>query len=149
MKIVLYYNPDDNNVVSKRLEKIAEYDNVFSRDFLEIENPKIVIEGNIDRVNYAYIPNLRRYYYVTDTEHLRTGMSILKCHVDVLMSFADDIKSLTAIIDRSAGLWDAYLPDTEQRAEQYTKTACIAFKLSQTQPVIFAYSPNPILVTAG
>lgn len=149
MKIILYKNQDENNVVSKRLEKIAEYDNAFSRDFLEIENPQIVIDGSIDRVNYAYIPNLHRYYYVTDTEHLRTGMSILKCHVDVLMSYADDIKSLTAIIDRSAGLWDAYLPDSEQRMEQYTKTACITFKLSGVTPVVFNFSSNPILVTAG
>lgn len=43
--------------------------------------------ANIVDVNYLYIEDFKRYYYITHLRSIRTGLVEVSCHVDVLMSF--------------------------------------------------------------
>ena len=50
--------------------------------------------------NYAYIPEFGRYYYV-DPPELDGKEDIFTLHVDVLMSYSNDIKNSNVIASRS------------------------------------------------
>lgn len=55
--------------------------------------------GNMS-INYAYIPDFGRYYFV-DPPEIDGKIDVLRLHVDVLMSFANDIKASNVIATRS------------------------------------------------
>ena len=65
------------------------------------ESANIMIPG-LTKCNYAYIPNFNRYYYITDFQVIRNTMGNFTCHVDVLKTFASEIKSNSALIRRAS-----------------------------------------------
>ena len=129
MTVTLYNNISDNNVFSKQLETVATYSNAIARDSMDVINPVITIATNsIANANYVYIAENNRYYFVKNIDKVRTGFFALSLHVDVLMSFHDDIMMNSAIVKRSNGLWDPYLPDGKAKEEQYTRRFCYYLK---------------------
>jgi hypothetical protein len=64
-----------------------------------------VLEGN-----YIYVPNLNRYYYINDyvVSHQRI---YINCHVDVLMSFKNEIKQQNVIVSRQENSYNLYQVD--------------------------------------
>lgn len=151
MTVTLYNNISDNNVFSKQLETLATYSNAIARDSMDVINPVITIAANsIANANYVYIAENNRYYFVKNIDKVRNGFFALSLHVDVLMSFHDDIAMNSAIVNRSNGLWDAYLPDGKAQEEQFTRRGCYLLKYN-ANPLVFDYSGQPvsILVTAG
>ena len=75
------------------------------RDESSIINPIILISSEKEDIpymyNYAYIPAFGRYYFITDIESVRTGIWRVSMHVDVLMSYKEQIKNLNVIINNS------------------------------------------------
>ena len=74
-------------------------DNVADKDFTTIDtltgslraetsitDPSIIIEyaGALQNVNYFYIPQFQRYYFVTDITAVRAGLWKISGHCDVL-----------------------------------------------------------------
>lgn len=51
--------------------------------------------------NYGYIPEFNRYYFISDIISIRNNIWRLNMHVDVLMSYAKEIKKLKALIKRN------------------------------------------------
>lgn len=151
MRITLYNNNSDANVMAKDIAQVAIFTDAFARDIFDVESPIFTIETNSDlsRANYVYVDSFKRYYFIAESRIIRTGLWELRCRVDVLMSFAPQIYALSGIVDRSAGLWDAYLPDEMGKIRQTTKTACRVFRDALDAPVVFAYATEPILITAG
>lgn len=83
---------------------------------LSVENPVLILQYKSDiqsNVNYVYIPEYNRYYFVTDIINLTGGRYELHCKVDVLMSFKDYILNLSCIIDKQSSKDNAnmYLDD--------------------------------------
>ena len=50
--------------------------------------------------NYCYIPDFGRYYYINDINALRANLFELSLGIDVLMTYAKDIRNNAAIIDK-------------------------------------------------
>lgn len=50
--------------------------------------------------NYAYIADFGRYYFV-DPPEIDGKIDVMRLHVDVLMSFANDVKASNVIASRS------------------------------------------------
>lgn len=152
MTVTLYHTISDNNVFSKQLETVVTYSNAVARDSMDVINPVITIAANsIDNVNYVYIAENNRYYFVKNISKVRTGFFALSLHVDVLMSFHDDIAMNSAIVKRSNGLWDAYLQDPKAKEEQFTRRACYLLKYNNAA-LVFSYTdaqPVSMLITAG
>lgn len=99
MEIRLYHNTSANNKIDKSLHSEAIY-NGNLRDDSKVINPEIMIESaNLTNFNYAYIPSFHRYYYIDEIVSYRSNLWIVKLKVDVLMSFASDIKGLTCVIE--------------------------------------------------
>lgn len=83
---------------------------------LSVENPVLILQYKSDiqpNVNYVYIPEYNRYYFVTDIINLTGGRYEIHCKVDVLMSFKNDILNLSCIVDKQSSKDNAnmYLDD--------------------------------------
>lgn len=61
--------------------------------------------------NYCYIPNLRRYYFITDW-HYDSGLWIAVCVVDVLASYKTEIGNSRQYVERAYSKYDASLIDS-------------------------------------
>lgn len=77
-----------------------------------ITTPSINIQLNsfID-FNYAYIPEFKRYYYVTDIINVLNDIWRIELSCDVLMSFKNDYLPLTALIERQENIYNPNIID--------------------------------------
>ena len=114
MDINLYINNSEPERVIKSLTNVATLTGSLHNES-DVVNPYVIIEGAYfpSSANYAYIADFGRYYYVTEVSSIRNGYIGVSLASDPLMSFANDIKNLRAIIDRQANSEHAnmYLPD--------------------------------------
>ena len=90
MRLYLYRTNDLNNVVDKTLTNETILNINLKRD-TDIMRPKIPLakSGSIDlkTFNYAYIPDLNRYYFINVVESINNNVDVLYLEVDVLMSY--------------------------------------------------------------
>ena len=99
MKIKLYYNSSENNVIGKTLNDELELEGTL-RDSSDITNPVIMITSNTKpTANYAYIDNFNRFYFISEITAYRSNSFILKLKVDVLESYKEQIKKLKGHIN--------------------------------------------------
>lgn len=122
MTLSLYENKSDERVLNKSITTVATYEG-YLRDESSITNPVVLIEGvfniyNNGNVNYMYLPDYRRYYYITDIIQKRANLVEIYGRVDVLMSFKDEIKSCSGIVKRQANKWNLYLDDGSLKVYQ-------------------------------
>lgn len=114
MQVTLYSSTADPRRVHKQqyLTKIATVDAIIYYP-LVIEAPKFEFRyiRNYINVNYAYVPELNRYYF-TNSPTLESGRTIvITCEVDPLMSFKDDILNLNCICIRNEKKFNEYITD--------------------------------------
>lgn len=64
-------------------------------------------------VNYVFIPSLNTYYFVTDVDFVAGNKAVVSCRTDVLMTYKDIIKNLTAHVVRSESHSNGWLPDNK------------------------------------
>lgn len=95
-----YKNLSENVDVQKNLTgKMTISAN--SRVPLDILTPVVDVQGiDANEYNYCYIKELYRYYYIENTVVLPNGVCHLSLRVDVLMSYADDIKASSGLITK-------------------------------------------------
>lgn len=138
--INLYKMASPANKIDKDISFMIQAVNGSLRANSSIVDPVITIEtdGNIlwrKGLNYAYIEEFGRYYYVTNIisvsgvkqgQNNKSYMWELHMHVDVLMSFKDEILAQKAIIARQEAKYNLYLDDgvfmTYQNPKIQTKT---------------------------
>lgn len=114
MKVSFYQNTSENYRIDKSL--IGKYtESCTLKDGCSIENPEILIANanNMSDCNYMYIPDFNRYYFITDIVSVRDGLWLISGHVDVLMSFKNEIKACSATFKRQENLFNLYLDDPE------------------------------------
>lgn len=127
MNLTLYYNASERKVIGKSLRTLGTVTGVLKGD-ASITSPTFVLDSNnsyLSETNYLYWQETGRYYYIDDVQMLTGGRMVFVCSVDVLQSFATQIKAQTAIIDKqeSRGETNLYLNDgsfvdTEQTFNQ-------------------------------
>lgn len=104
-------NMSDKNVVDKRLTLISEISGTL-KDATSIMNPVIRIQGSLPtNCNYLYIPDFSRYYYVTDVTSIHNDIYEITAHVDVLKTYATQIRGCSGIIARQQAAWNMYIDD--------------------------------------
>lgn len=119
MTIIPYINNSDKIVLNKDIEHI---NNLLSMNGVlkaetSITNPVIRVSVDLAQypdfiqTNYLKIEEFNRFYYVTDIVSLSYNMWELKCEVDVLMTYQDNIKELNALVERQQHLFNLYLKD--------------------------------------
>lgn len=67
-----------------------------------IEDPVLYMTHDADlfAMNYVYIPDFGRYYFISGRE-IAEHTEYITCHVDVLKTYANDIKNSNGIATRS------------------------------------------------
>lgn len=113
--VVLQTNQSEINKVDKTIRDIATFTGTL-RDTTSIIDPVILIEcdlGDLIGCNYCTIAIFGRSYFVTNITSVRDGLVEIRCRVDVLSSFAKEIKSNTGVVRRSQSkeLYNLYLND--------------------------------------
>ena len=102
MQLYLYKTNDLNNVVDKVLTDETLFNINLKRD-TDILRPKIPLAKNtgidLKAFNYAYIPDLNRYYFINVVESLNNTIDVLYLEVDVLMSYKTQIKTGDICVD--------------------------------------------------
>ena len=149
--INLYATASDSRKVNKSLTLIKNISETVFTTNNDIVNPVVEVTAfeNWDNVNYLYINDLHRFYYVTSKETLTGGRIRYKCHVDVLMSNGNRIKDLKAIVKRS-GAVNPYIADDKQvilskTAKRIINPSTLYFSMGQTS----SDAKNIILLTLG
>lgn len=118
--IILQTNNSEKNKLDKDITNIVTLNGVLKNE-TSIINPVILIEGDISaftNCNYMTIPVFGRKYFITNIRSIRNNLFEISAHVDVLSSFATQIRSNTAIIHRQENRWNLYLNDGSFRIYQ-------------------------------
>lgn len=147
MEVRFYYNQSDDRVINKNL--VSDKNNVYQgvpRDEVSVMSPIIRFENDaILRYNYAYIPELQRYYSIVDRTAYRQGVWDVTFAVDVLMSFRADISDLYVVVDKQSMVanGDEYIDDGSLVSEN------VMFQSIYEFPAGFNDTGEYILITAG
>lgn len=129
MTIKLYHNDSDKRTVNKTLTNEGSLTGATIIDETTILNPRLKVRDNgiiMVQYNYCYIADFKRYYYITNIT-VSNGYIIIDCKVDVLMSYANEIKACTGVIARQENVWSGYLDDSENFTNQYNNVSLKAF----------------------
>ena len=130
MKAMLYYNESNKNVVNKTITTDLSNDiTVHFKDDTNMINPVIYISREIDMRDYNYILIKgfnNRYYYIESVE-VSQQMYIVKCHVDVLMTYKSAIKNQTCIVTRNSNHYNMYLNDDKLKLNNMSRVETIKF----------------------
>lgn len=144
MEITLYTNNSEKNKLEKSLSNAKKLSGKL-REESSIVNPSILIQiENPSIFNYAYIPEFKRYYFITDAVSVRTDIWRISLHCDVLMSFKDELKATSVILSdtESTGATN-YVMGEQWASTVKTATDIVAF------PNTMNVSGDYILITAG
>lgn len=144
MNLVTYVNSSDERTINKTITQKTSV-TVVMREDSSIIKPVFCLTGGADEfagTNYVYAEDFGRYYYIDDIETDGLNMVILRCRVDVLMSNAEAINALIAVIERNTGLYNLYMDDGSFKVYQQPHV------LTREFPNGFS-SPSFVLAVAG
>ena len=100
MQIKFYKNSSEKNKIGKSLSSELTL-NGNLRDECSITSPSILVEANsLVDYNYCYIPEFKRYYFISDITSVRNNLWRVSLKCDVLESFKKDILNLSCIVDK-------------------------------------------------
>ena len=118
--IVAYTNNSEKNRVDKDLTLIGTFTGTMRQETSIIDPVFIVAADLSDYVdcNYIDVADFGRKYFVNDIRSVRSGLIELTCHVDVLSTYATQIRANTAIVRRQENRWNLYLNDGSFRVYQ-------------------------------
>ena len=127
MNVILYNNKSDKRQLVKNIAEIKTISATAKGD-INIISPTLIIHNtDMANINYCYITELKRYYFLTNYTYI-TGQRIeLHCNVDVLMSYADDIKRLKVNVLRYEKIKPSYITDSRIPLFSSTKQRVIEF----------------------
>lgn len=114
------------------------------RGDLDSFSPEISVQQTLIGYNYAHISFNDKWYYITDINHLRTGLSVLYLRCDPLYTYKDQIMQLPVIASRTADRvqQSPYIPDSKMQFAAYKQIR--TFNLGT-----FDGSSFKVLITAG
>lgn len=113
--ITFYKNESPANFVNKNLTLNHTMQGTL-REGTSLIDPILIVEANgpgfqANGYNYVWVPDFKRYYYITNIVSTYYKMWEIHCHVDVLMSYKEDILKQTAIVSRQENIYNLYLDD--------------------------------------
>lgn len=97
----------DPRVVDKRpYFQVLHTTDILAKDTISDRAPVVVIAAMVSNAdapacNYAFMGGM--YYYIDDVDLLPGGRYALHMRLDILTSYADSIKNLSAVVVRQAG----------------------------------------------
>lgn len=112
-QVLLQTNNSEKNKLDKDLATISTISGTLKNE-TSIVDPVILIEADLTTLvscNYITIPVFARSYFITNIRSIRKNLVEVSAHVDVLSSFASQIRNNVAIVHRQENRWNLYLND--------------------------------------
>lgn len=111
--LTLMNNTDPIKKMVKSPTAIATLTGTF-REETNLTDPEMTIEysGTLSNINYFYIAELGRYYFITDKVSVRNGFWRITGHCDLLMSASAILLEHYAVIARQENAYNLYLNDS-------------------------------------
>lgn len=142
----LCFNESENNTIKKKYTVIDNVACTVKGD-LNIISPVLIINYNkddINQINYVYIAEWSRYYFIDSMTALTGGRYEILCSCDVLETFKESILKLDCIVaDTEKTGKNLYLPSDVFMRNVKNTTTVIQF------PTGLAETGEFILITAG
>lgn len=127
MTIYLYNNTSENNKLDKSLSNSEEVTGAL-REKTSVLNPSFnIYVPYVPTYNYAYIPDFKRYYFITNITFERNNLYRFDLSVDVLMSYKEQIRQLEGVIGRNEFEYNLYLPDNRYNSYAYSRIQTLEF----------------------
>ena len=144
MIIGLCNSYSEKNVIEKNISQPTELPGTLKGN-TSITDPVFMIEMETPiYYNYCHIPTFGRYYFINQIVNIRNNVWEIHCHVDVLMSFKNDIKNCIAIMANTETEHNTtYLDNGVYKTLAKDKTDIISFSTGLKD------SGEYILITAG
>lgn len=112
------------------------------KDDCSLIDPVIMIERDTapTDVNYCYISEFARYYFIKNIDSYKTGLWSITMHCDVLHTYANGILASPAIAARSSNNFNMMLNDdhyfTQENPHIFTKAFPSGFDTSTASYVL-------------
>lgn len=105
-----------SNVVDKQFSRAGVDLEGTLRDGSSLIDPVIIVEANApgfhaNGYNYCQVEEFGRYYYITNIVSVNYTLWEIHCHVDVLMSYKEQIRAQKAIVARQEAQYNLMLDD--------------------------------------
>lgn len=146
MTINFYINTSEKEKFDKRLTNEKSLTG-FLKQATSVINPVITVEiENPSQLNYVYIPQFHRYYFINDMINVKNNIWEIHMHVDVLSSFKKQIRANKAIVEKS---------EQTASSNEYFNDGSTFYHDSREYNEIamfqrgFDTAPSYILITAG
>lgn len=113
-----------------------------------VVDPAIKLQVGADviaKYNYMVIDDFVRKYFITDITALTTDTCMVTGHVDVLSTYAEDIRSNSGVVGRSANLAHRYMNDDMIKVDSRPHIVTQVFKNGG----FFLDNPSIALVVVG
>lgn len=111
----LYTNESDDRTLNKVLSPIGDPRTALIKEDTSIIDPVFIVSGNVSALaacNYVTTSGLGgRQYFVKNIKSVGNDMVELECHVDVLSTWAADLGSIEAVVERQENRFNLYLDD--------------------------------------
>ena len=128
-EVVLQTNNSEINRLSKSIDTITTVSGVLKEN-TSIIDPIIIIECDLSSFtgcNYITIPSFGRSYFVNDIQSIGNNFVEFLCHVDVLSTYANQIRTNRGITKRQQNRWNLYLNDGALKVYQNPNVLTKAF----------------------
>lgn len=100
MNITFYKNSSEKEKIGKSLSSGLTLSGNL-RDECSITSPSILVEAtSLVDYNYCYIPEFKRYYFISDIVSVRNNLWRVSLKCDVLESFKSDILNSSCIVNK-------------------------------------------------
>lgn len=129
MHITLYTNSSERINLTKNLTQLIALEGTL-REETSILDPVILLSGidsYLSTMNYLYIQEFGRYYFINAIKSVRNGLWEISCHVDVLYTYQTSILEQSAIIARQENNYNLLLNDGMFRTTQKPRIATYNF----------------------
>lgn len=113
MNLSFYNNSGDIRQLNKDLTPIKTNVSAQITYQVSIQDPSFILvyDAALINANYVYVEEWDRYYYINNKNILDGNTMELQCHIDVLMSYRNEILNSDCIAARSASDNNPYIID--------------------------------------
>lgn len=118
VNINLYHNTSDPNVLGKSITALQGTQGTMKKA-TSIINPVFTVKGDVGSIaglNYCYVPQFHRYYFINDIVSVRNDLWQISCHCDVLETYKAGLLDTSAVIARQEYNYNLLLDDGSLRS---------------------------------
>ena len=144
MNIIFYNNKSENNRLIKTITQISTGTGTLRESCSMIDPSVLTAIADVSNINYAYIADFGRYYFIRKITVDRENLYRIDMHVDVLMSNKTALLDCKGVINSSTSAnANNYLNGNNWVRTEKDTTTIMRF------PSGLSTNGNFILITAG